>query len=71
MATISDFDDRERDHSGNGDDSKVNDMNLPDGDPDPDLAAAEDSVAGNPSTATNPRKRKKSSRALVSLTHMS
>lgn len=66
MATISDFDDRERGDSGNGDDSKVADIDLLDQDPDLDLTAASvagDSVAGNPPTATNPRKRKKSSRA--------
>lgn len=67
MATISDFDDRERDDSGN--DTKVVDTSTdrPDRDPDLDLAAsaAGDSVADNASVVTNPRKRKKSSRASV------
>lgn len=70
--SMSDLDDRERGHSdngngnGNGDDLKID---VPDREPDLDLAVsvAGDSVAGNPSAATNPRKRKKSSRASVLL----
>jgi len=73
MATVSDFDDRERDDSGNGDDPRGANTNLPDRDPDEDQVAASiagDSATGNPPTATNPRKRKKSSRASVSLIHI-
>lgn len=79
--SVSDLDDRdrEREHSatgnsngnsngasnGAGDDLKID---GPDPDADLDLAVsvAGDSVAGNASTAANPRKRKKSSRASVS-----
>ncbi|CAN8103072.1 unnamed protein product [Discula destructiva] len=66
MATISDYDHREREDSGH-DTTRAIGMttHMPDRDPDQDLAAsvAGDSVAGNPAAATNPRKRKKSSRA--------
>lgn len=62
MATVSDFEDREREDSGNGDgDDKIIGMSMRDRNP--DLDATGDSVAGNPPPATNPRKRKKSSRA--------
>lgn len=72
--SISDLDDRERDreHSGNGigDDLK---NDVPDPDPDMDLAVsvAGDSVTGNASAPTNPRKRKKSSRASVPNSNLS
>lgn len=76
--SMSDLDDREREreHSatGNGNGNGIGDdlkIDAPEPDPDLDLAVsvAGDSVAGNASAATNPRKRKKSSRASVSPPH--